>query len=250
MSATFTQLMYDSGKEAGSQFGKGVRQAAGWQSKSELLQEIHESGDYTTREGMMKVLEKVRKVDFNAYTDMLSKVTKAESDMMTAQAYADSTKSTKAKNRKENLTPLLEKEYESTQRAIDLKAWVENNLPDMSSELNMDKLTPALLMTKIAKTYGESASKGKGAKRVALLDLLKKYIEASRDAYVAAKLNTTATATPKQEEQTISKDKVEAFNAQRISANEADSNVVSTSSTPTTTTKTSQGKRGFHSAGN
>ena len=248
MSSTFTQMMGDYGKEAGSQFGKGVRQAAGWQSKSELLQEIHESGDYTTREGMMKVLEKVRKVDFNAYTDMLSKVTKAESDMMTSQAYADSTKATSDNRRRESLTPLLEKEYESTQRAIDLKAWVENNLPEMSSKLNMDKLTPALLMTRIATTYGDSASKGSGAKRVALLDLLEKYIEASRDAYVAVKLNTTTTATPKQEEQTVSKGDVAAFRAQRLTPETADHSVVSTKNTPAPTI--SQGRRGFNPSAN
>lgn len=67
MSATFTQMMGDYGKEAGSQFGKGVRQAAGWQSKDEILQGIHEQADYTTPQGVKAVLDKLKAVDYQEY---------------------------------------------------------------------------------------------------------------------------------------------------------------------------------------
>ena len=60
-------MMGDYGKEAGSQFGKGVRQAAGWQSKDEILQGIHEQGDYTTPQGVKAVLDKLKAVDYQEY---------------------------------------------------------------------------------------------------------------------------------------------------------------------------------------
>ena len=95
MSATFTQLMYDSGKEAGSQFGKGVRQAAGWQSKDEILQGIHEQADYTTPQGIKAVLAKLKAVDYQEYQKAKTAIEDSGVNLAQIENYKASTASTK-----------------------------------------------------------------------------------------------------------------------------------------------------------
>ena len=187
MSSTFTQMMGDYGKEAGSQFGKGVRQAAGWQSRDEVLQEIHEQGDYTTPEGLKAVLEKTRKVDYKAYSEMVAAINEAETARLTADAYSQSIALQKQKLNLEATSiknkPHILTKYKSEKEAGVIQAYLTANLPEATAAEVLKVKTNIQAIALISK-YVEDSDMKKEYKTD-----LKAFLKQQFEAYKAVNLN-------------------------------------------------------------